>query len=499
MTAPSFSRPESAAATRTPAAQTWTLVAGGLFAAVYLVISVQIARHRLFWYDEVLTVIYSRQPTLAAMWSALARGVDGMPPANDLLVRLFAHLPLPLEVSARLPSALAMAAGLLVTFDCARRLTDGLHGLLAVAFLTCSTLPYYGYEARPYALFFLLSAVALWLWMNTGDGIMPAVLVGSVFFVSVWVHFYAVLSLAPFTLWEFCNRSTRRVPSHKLIAAYVGTLCGLAVLVKQILALYAVFSNGFWSPPTIRGLAATFTDLFPHVLFPLVGVLGFAALWSQRQKTSVLTPMRPFEQLCWFFALLPLLGFFAGKVATHAYLSRYFIALLPAFAIALACLMWRHFPSSPRIALTAVVLFAAFGLGDEFEHLRYAASIRPLPATGEAERMAKMLALEEEIPGARSIVLRPGDLLTLEAHYYAKRPERFVFLLGPGESAPDLQAPLSTGENRPIRYWTLEELHAHAGETTLIDPSPETLTDLHRAGHKTSEHYDGVLDVVQVE
>src|ERR1700757_5359412 len=195
MSAPSFSRPESAAATRTPAGQTWTPIAAGLLAAVYLVISVLIARHRLFWYDEVLTVIYSTKPKMAAMWSALARGVDGMPPANDLLVRLFGHLPLPLEVSARLPSALAMAVGLLVTFACARRLTDGLHGLLAVAFLTCSTLPYYGYEARPYALFFFLSAVALWLWTNTGDSVGPAVLFGTVFLVSVWVHFYTVLSL----------------------------------------------------------------------------------------------------------------------------------------------------------------------------------------------------------------------------------------------------------------------------------------------------------------
>lgn len=142
MKAPALSEAESTMANRTAPVQAWTLVAAGALAAVYLVISVLIARHRLFWYDEVLTVIYSGQPTVAALWDALARGVDGMPPAYDLLVRLFTHLPLPLEVAARLPSALALAAGLLVTFDCARRLTDGVHGLIAVAFLTCSTLPY---------------------------------------------------------------------------------------------------------------------------------------------------------------------------------------------------------------------------------------------------------------------------------------------------------------------------------------------------------------------
>src|SRR5262249_17868860 len=146
------------------------------------VASVLIARHRPFWYDEILTVIYSGQPTVGAMWKALARGADGVPPVNHLLVRLFAHLPLPLEVAARLPSALAMAAGLLVTFDCARRLSDGLHGLIAAAFLTCSTLPYYGYEARPYALSFLLSAVALSLWINTDNAkLSSALLIGGTF------------------------------------------------------------------------------------------------------------------------------------------------------------------------------------------------------------------------------------------------------------------------------------------------------------------------------
>jgi len=497
MNAAALSEAESASPSRTPAEQTWTFVAACGLAAVYLVVSVLIARHRLFWYDEVLTVIYSRQPSMAALWRALARGVDGMPPANDLAVRLFAHLPLALEVAARLPSALAMAAGLLVTFDCARRLTDGVHGLVAVAFLTCSTLPYYGYEARPYALFFLLSAVALWLWMNTGDGIAPALVFGGVFFVSVWVHFYTVLCLAPYTLWEFLHRATRPWPSRKLIAAYVGSLFGLALLWKEVVALYEVMANGFWSPPTVRGLALTFSDLFPHILFPLVGILGLAALWSGKETTSPLEPMQPFEQLCWFFALLPLLGFVVGLVATHAYLSRYFIALLPAFAIGFACLMWRHAPSSPRVALAAVVLFASFGLGDELEHLRNPSSV--LPATGEAARMTRMLALEDEIPAGRFIVLRPGDLLTLEAHYYARHPERLVLLLGPHETEPEPQAPLSTGENRPIHYWTREELRAHASEATLIDPAPETVEELHRAGHKTSERYDGVLDVVTAD
>ncbi len=67
------------------------------------------------------------------VWKAAAHGVDGMSPVYDLLVRasekLFGHR----EIAARLPSALAMTAGLLVIFDCTRRVTSGLYGLIALS------------------------------------------------------------------------------------------------------------------------------------------------------------------------------------------------------------------------------------------------------------------------------------------------------------------------------------------------------------------------------
>jgi len=488
------------APTRIPEGQNWTFVAAGLVSAVYLVTSILIARHRLFWYDEIFTVIYSIKPTFAGMWRVFAVGADGTSPGNYLVTRLFAHLPLPLEISARLPSALAMAAGLLVTFDGARRLTDGLHALIGVAFLTCSILPYYGYEARPYALFFLIAAAALWLWMFTPEASNPSpLLIAGIFFVAVWVHYYAVLWLGPYTLWELLNRDTRRVPSRKLIASYAGVLCGLGLLARPILAQYRALAHGFWSPASIRNLILTFTDLFPHILFPMIAVLGIAALWAPKQKKSLVPPMQPYEQLCWLFALLPILGFVVGKVATHAFLSRYFIGLLPAFAIGLTCLMWRHFASATRTAVVALVLFAAFGFALQLERVRHSSSVRPIPPTGELDRMQSMLALEEQTPADRFLVLRTGDLLSLEAHYYARHPERIVFLLNSGQNSPDPQAPPSTGENRAIQYWTVEQLHARAGQSILIDPMQETLDDLHRSGHSMTEHFDGVLEEVTVE
>ena len=107
-----------------------------------------------------------------------------------------------------------------------------------------------------------------------------------------------------------------------------------------------------------------------------------------------------------------------------------------------------------------------------------------------------MLSLEDKIPATQSIVIPSGDLLSLEAHYYATHPERYVFLLAPHASGPDPQAPLTSGDNRPIRHWTTEELVAHAREATLINPSQDTLDTLEQAGYKVTGHIVGDLGCV---
>ena len=128
----------------------------------YFVTSIYIAAHRLFWFDELFTLHIARLPSSD-------NHLDGAEPMASMRClrlitwwcRLFDSLFGPGDVAARLPSAIAMVVGLLLIFDCARRLTDGLHGLIALSVATCSFLPYYGYEARSYAIYFMLAALSL--------------------------------------------------------------------------------------------------------------------------------------------------------------------------------------------------------------------------------------------------------------------------------------------------------------------------------------------------
>ena len=201
----------------------WSLAGATALAAFYLATSIYIASHRLFWFDELFIVRLSQVPSVAILWQALAHAADTMPPGYHLLMRVFGQAFGHSEVAMRLPSALAMIAGLLVTFDCARRLTDGLHGLIALSVLTCSFLPYYGYEARPYAFYFLLSALAFWIWTCTADDSNGAALAfGDVLALAITMHYYAVLNIVPYALWELFRWRPGKRPSRKLIAGVLG-------------------------------------------------------------------------------------------------------------------------------------------------------------------------------------------------------------------------------------------------------------------------------------
>ena len=82
-----------------------------LLAVFYLATSLYIASHRLFWFDEFFTVRIAQLPTWAMIWTALSHAADSLPPFYYMLVRAFGTLFGRSEVIARLPSALAMAAG----------------------------------------------------------------------------------------------------------------------------------------------------------------------------------------------------------------------------------------------------------------------------------------------------------------------------------------------------------------------------------------------------
>jgi hypothetical protein len=469
------SRPSAAAMSR------WPLAGALLLAAFFLFTSIYIAGHRLFWYDEVFTTLTTRLPDWHTIWRALVEdNGDPSPFGFFVVTRFFDKLFGPSEIGIRLPSALAMTAGMWLTYDCARRVTDRLHGLIAMAVLTCSYLPYYGYEGRPYALFFLFAAAALWVWIGNRS----AILLAALFFFGVQIHYYLVLCLIPFAAEEAYNWRPWRRPPARIIGAALGTFAGLAVLLPQMTGSLHRDMTGWTLKPSGRDFPAVYTDLFPAGVF----LLAMATLWvvlNDRSETVAVRPASAAERTGWFALAIPVAGYVLAKLVTQAFSNRYFIELLPGAAVGFSCLLWRRFPDVRRIPVGILLLLGGYGVATQTLAVRHPEKIEAFET--EQERTRAMLAAEEQLwsSGVRYVVYSTS-ITFLESRYYSTHPERYVVWWRKGAVPP-------VSRYYPERYWTMDDIKQHVREAVFVDLRPEGLEALQRAGIHTVVHKSGPI------
>lgn len=471
-----------------------------LLAVFYFLTSLEIAAHRVFWFDELFTLHIARLPGLHTIWTALGNGVDALPPTYYILVRWADALFGGGDVAARVPSAIAVAIGLLLIFDCARRLTDGLHGLIALGVATCSFLPYYGYEARSYGIYFMLAALAVWVWNYDAMGRRAqAIMFGAVFFVGVCFHYYFPITLAPFFVWELLCWKPGRRPSLKLVAGIVGSLIPVALLSPLILSFSRKFAGGYWNRPSFMELRAIFSQIFPDGLFLLALIVLWIALSrSEHDGEALVEPMQPAEAIGWLFLGIPLAAFVVAVWKTNAFYSRYFIGVLPGVAVAFACLVWRHFRRVGQVSLGICVLLAAWGVGQQLTVVRH-------PDRVEATGIRPFLGIESalQLEGKRYFVFS-GPLLFLEAQQYAAHPEQVVLLLPSdfshqAQSGPDpylhQRLEVNLSQYYPMKIWTIDDLQRHRADAALVDPDETAMRDLRQAGIQAESRFAEPIQV----
>lgn len=444
-----------------------------LLAGFYVASSLYISAHRLLWFDEVFTTVITRQPSLRAMWDALCSGQEHLPPLFFFVARTFDQLSHHADIGIRIPSALALGVALLVTFDIARRLTDGLYGLIAMSFVTSSFVIYYGYEARPYAIYFMLAAIALWLWIFTQEeSKAAAVAFGAVFLIGVAVHYYFLLCLVPFAILALLER---RIFHPKVIAGAVGILCSLVMLYPQIaMSGHSVSVSGSWAPPSLRKLQEVYLEFFPLAMLPLVlfviGVIVFG-----RPRERVVAPMSSAERVSWLFLAIPPAAYILALLVTNYFYNRFIIGTVPGIVVAATCLSWRYFREALYSSLALLVLFCGTGIYKQLSTLRH---IDLIPSFGQYQQQTRqMLALEDTLQrdGKRRFVVS-SNLLFLEAWYYSKRPDLYWYLLPPGSPARNLSNLAS------LKFLSTEEIVANAEQTALIDPSSGLIKELEEKG-----------------
>ena len=481
-----------------------SLVAAIVLSVFYLATSIYIAAHRLLWFDEVVTIRVARLPHWTTIWIALAHAVDSQPPIYYMVVRVFDRLFGHPEIALRLPSSLAMVAGLLITFDCVRRLTDGLHGLIALSVLTCSLLPGYAYLARPYTIAFMLAALVLWVWTCTRtDGTVSAICFGAIIFLGVTFHYYFVLCLVPYALWEISRWKPWQPPSPKLVAGVVGVVVSSLLISPLIMSFSRQFSSVFANRPSLFMLRGVFSDLFPDGLFLLALITVWIVLVGGGYKSIVLQPMQPSEGVSWLFLCIPLAGFVVAELKTNAFADRFFIGTLPGVAVAFSCWLWRHFRNNYCVTLGVLLLLATWGVEKQAREVRD-------PSMNRWQReTAEYMSLEDSLQkDGKQFTVFSAPSLYLDSEYYSKRPGKCILLLplnAAHEAAVLPLFPLFQGvvfnlaQYYPLHFWKVDDLKKHASETALILPSMETLDAMRQAGFKIEVRFSKPLLVVYLK
>ncbi len=465
-----------------------------LLAGFYVATSLYISMHRLLWSDEIYTAIISRLPNVRIMWESLSESSDQIPPLYFLISRVFDRLFRHADIGLRVPSALALGAGLLVTFDIARRLTDGVYGLVAMSFLTTSFVIYYGYEARPYALCFMLAAVALWLWVFTKDESKTAAAAfGALFLIGVAIHYYFLLCLAPFGIWALLER---RIFHPKLIAAAAGVMCSLAVLHRQIASSHSATILADWAAPSPGRLSAVYLEFFPWALLPLV-LIAVGVVVFGRSRERLVNSMTSGERISWLFLTIPLAEYLLALLVTNRFLSRYIIGAVPGIAVAVTCLFWRHCRESRHLSLALLIVFGWFGVAQQLLTLQY---VDHIEAAGDhQERTRQMLALEDTLHReGKSHFAVTSNLQFLEAWYYSKYPNQYGYA-GLRQSWVIKKYIALNKKYAPVNILSIEDIVAHARQTAVINPGPALIEALERAGLQTKVRFSGPQYVVYLE
>jgi hypothetical protein len=454
-----------------------------LFALFFLITDIHIARNRLFWYDEIGTLQLIKLSDIATLWRVQnTLHADSLPTAYVLLVRLVSNLAHS-EIGVRFVSALAMAAALLIVFDCARRLTDGLHGMLALSILAGSLLADYGYEGRSYALVVLFTAAALWLWLHTKpDSQAAAVAFGAAILLDVSMHFYAVLAMVPFGVWELYYWRPGRMPSRKFVAGVVGLLCALALCAQQMIVMHGVgLSAAAWSKPSVSALIDVFSEFFRYGPF-LLAILAMLACFPG----SAAKPMDDSERLCWLFLTIPFAGYVVAEVATHSFYNRYLITILPGIAVGFACMVSRQLTKLLSMAFLLFVMGVA--AKQQIWRTRYPGQIEPnAPSSnrvwdvadgGQQAFTRQALKVEDAIVGDGKSTIITATVLVQDVGYYSKRPSLYVMY------GPDVDHYYC--EYLGDRCWSLELAKSHAKELAALYPTTRFLAEMYQAGFQAT-------------
>jgi hypothetical protein len=478
--APRARRPERLPEER-PYASGWRqrrpwLIVGAL---VLVGLAVRVVLMRSIWVDEAIS-IHQAHMSLGGMLDNL-RATDRHPPLHYLILWLTVRVFGDGELAVRAPSILASAALIPVLFVLGRELFDRRTGLVAAGFATVAPLiVWYGQEARMYALFMLLGALALWAQARVlRDGRTRFwIAYAGITIALLYTHYFAVIPIAiqqvvfAVAAWK---RAHAGLPVRRLLIGAWLTWLALLVAAAPLASfaaeqfshsqaagmgfggapsaaaplsipgssasLYAILSNFVWA---IWGYHANSTMLRIAALWPLLMLLSLALMGQRRSAAT---------RVVLALALGPVVALLLiGLVKRDLFEIRYFIATVPMLMLLLA----RAVAGGPRRRMPAIVatgvlaLSLVVGLADQqlnpnnprdFDFRGALAQIRREARPGDTVLYAPDYL--RDVVGYYSPRVRTESLSDAQAHGLPRHGH--VFLMGSFLDDPGIAAQVGSG------------------------------------------------------
>ncbi len=318
--------------------------------------------HDSFWLDEAYSWGWIVNTTWNSVWLALTEFSD-VSPLYYVVGKLCAPFFGVREFGLRLPSVFVGLITIPVVYRLGKALAGAWVGVLAAALIALS--PYavwHSRDARPYALYLLFSALALWgFWRaERGRGWLMLILSSMAWYVTHYLSALFAYTQAVYSLTQI-----RRQPTLFRRWAFAQAIAVLPVLawVSLFLSQKRLLSANWWIPNVnpfmpfqtlwnfFSGDATTWSVPMAIGVVILTALIGWGAYLRRRSRMTHL--------LLWWM-LLPVATAWLFSLRQPSYADRYFFPAMVPAGLLLGCGLM-GLPKVWRGALAAILVVGLTG------------------------------------------------------------------------------------------------------------------------------------------
>lgn len=298
---------------------------------LYFVMTMLRAWGKPFWYDEILTFLEARQPTLSAALHA-GGNADWMPPLSHVVFYATDKLVGHGEVAFRLGPMIGFWVFCLCLFAFVARRASVSFAFMAMLLPFATLFSAYSFEARSYALVLGFSGIALLAWQTAAEGVhrpLALIALSAGIAGALLNHYWAVflyLPLAGAEAWR--NYSRHKIDWPVWIALAAG---GVPLLISLLVILRVAQTNLHpWSWARPRDYYLFYWNFWPVIgfLIPIAVLLLVWLLLGGRKETPAGDRRPAFHDYEWLaaalFFLAPMLAITGALlIPPHIYVDRY--------------------------------------------------------------------------------------------------------------------------------------------------------------------------------